>query len=107
MVLHSSDILVHCSLREGLARVLPQAMLCGKPVISFDIDGAKEVVNSQTGRLIEPQNIQHLTSACAELIADENVRKQLGVNGLNFVKEKFAPKTMVDKIEEVYKKIFF
>jgi hypothetical protein len=76
-------------------------------VISFDIDGAKEVVNSQTGRLIEPQNIQHLTSACAELIADENVRKQLGVNGLNFVKEKFAPKTMVDKIEEVYKKIFF
>ena len=33
MVLQSSDILVHCSLREGLARTLPQAMLCGRPAI--------------------------------------------------------------------------
>jgi glycosyltransferase involved in cell wall biosynthesis len=107
LVIHSSDILVHCSLREGLARVLPQAMLCGKPVISFDIDGAKEVVNSQTGRLIEPKNIQQLTSACAELIADKELRTKLGSNGREFVKEKFAPKQMIDKIEEVYKKIFF
>lgn len=105
LVIHSSDILVHCSLREGLARVLPQAMLCGKPVISFDVDGAKEVVNSQTGRLIEPENIQQLISACAELLADENLRKQLGENGRESVREKFAPKTMVDKIEEVYKKL--
>jgi glycosyltransferase involved in cell wall biosynthesis len=32
LTIHSSDILVHCSLREGLARVLPQAMLCGKSI---------------------------------------------------------------------------
>jgi glycosyltransferase involved in cell wall biosynthesis len=107
LVIHSSDILVHCSLREGLARVLPQAMLCGKPAISFDVDGAKEAVNSQTGRLIEPKNIQQLTSACAELIADKELRTKLGSNGREFVKEKFAPKQMIDKIEEVYKKIFF
>ncbi|GAH62478.1 unnamed protein product, partial [marine sediment metagenome] len=41
LAIQSSDILVHCSLREGLARTLPQAMLCGKPVVSFDVDGAK------------------------------------------------------------------
>jgi len=35
LAIHASDILVHCSLREGLARVLPQAMLCAKPVVSF------------------------------------------------------------------------
>ena len=28
LAIASSDILVHCSLREGLARTLPQAMLC-------------------------------------------------------------------------------
>ena len=105
LVLHSSDILVHCSLREGLARVLPQAMLCGVPAVSFDIDGAVEVVNGNTGRLVEPVNVKLLNEACEELIADENLRKQLGANGREFVKEKFAPKTMVDKIEEVYKKI--
>ncbi len=103
LVIQSSDILVHCSLREGLARVLPQAMLCGKPAISFDIDGASEVVNPDTGRLTEPENIEQLTAVCAELIADENLRIKLGSAGRELVKEKFSPKVMVDKIEQVYK----
>ena len=105
LAIQSSDILVHCSLREGLARTLPQAMLCGRPAISFDVDGAKEVVNENTGRLIEPKNIEQLTKACAELIEDEDLRKKLGENGRNSVKEKFAPETMVDTIEAVYRKL--
>ena len=105
LVLQSSDILVHCSLREGLARVLPQAMLCSKPAISFDIDGASEVVTPDTGRLVEPENTEQLTEVCAELIANENLRIKLGRTGGEFVREKFSPKTMVDKIEEVYKRL--
>jgi glycosyltransferase involved in cell wall biosynthesis len=115
LAIQSSDILVHCSLREGLARTLPQAMLCGKPAISFDVDGAREVVNENTGRLIapplrdrkglgEPKNVEQLINACAELIKDEGLRKRLGENGREFVREKFAPKTMVDTIEAVYRK---
>lgn len=105
LVIQSSDILVHCSLREGLARVLPQAMLCAKPAISFDIDGANEVVNPDTGRLVEPKNIEQLTEECAELIANENLRTELGLAAREFVKEKFSPKAMVDTIEKVYKKL--
>ena len=104
LAIQSSDILVHCSLREGLARTLPQAMLCGKPAVSFDIDGAREVVNENTGRLIEPQNVEQLTKACAELIEDENLRKKLGQAGREFVKEKFATEKMVDIIEALYLK---
>jgi len=103
--IQSSDILVHCSLREGLARTLPQAMLCGKPAISFDVDGAREVVNENTGRLIEPKNVEQLTKACAELIKDKDLRKKLGIQGREFVKQKFAPETMVDTIETVYRKL--
>jgi len=105
LAIQSSDILVHCSLREGLARTLPQAMLCGRPAISFDVDGAREVVNQNTGRLIEPKSIEQLTQACAELIKDENLRNKLGKTGREFVKEKFAPETMIDKIEAVYRKL--
>ena len=105
LAIQSSDILVHCSLREGLARTLPQAMLCGKPAISFDIDGAREVVNENTGRLIEPKNIEQLTKACAELIEDEELRKKLGEHGRESIKEKFAPEKMVDTIEAVYEKL--
>ena len=103
LVIQSSDILVHCSLREGLARVLPQAMLCGKAAVSFDIDAAAEVINPDTGRLVEPINVKQLTEVCAELIANENLRTRLGQAGREFVREKFAPEVMVDKIEQVYK----
>ena len=105
LAIHSSDILVHCSLREGLARVLPQGMLCGKPVVSFDIDGAKEVVNDETGILIEPEDTGQLIDACARLIEDHELRDQLGKNGRDSVIEKFAPETMVSVIEAVYSKL--
>jgi len=102
LAIQSSDILVHCSLREGLARTLPQAMLCSRPAISFDVDGAREVVNDGTGRLIEPKNVPQLTEACAELIADQTLRERLGRTGRESVTQKFAPDTMVDTIEAVY-----
>jgi len=103
LALHASDILVHCSLREGLARVLPQAMLCGKPVVSFDIDGAREVINDRTGRLIPPEDADALTAACEELIVDPRLRNRLGRAGRDSVIERFRPETMVDTIERVYR----
>ncbi len=105
LAIHSSDVLVHCSLREGLARVLPQAMLCAKPVVSFDIDGAREVVNENTGFLIEPENIDQLTAACEKLIDDPDLASRLGQNARESITQQFAPDTMVDVIEKVYNKL--
>ena len=105
LAIQSSDILVHCSLREGLARTLPQAMLCGRPAISFDVDGAREVVNDGTGRLVEPKDTRRLIEACAELIQDKALREKLGQTARESVKTKFAPDTMVDTIEAVYRKL--
>lgn len=102
LAIQSSEILVHCSLREGLARTLPQAMLCARPAISFDVDGAREVVNPNTGRLVEPKNVPQLVEACAELIQDRALRERLGRTAQESVKTKFAPDTMVDTIERVY-----
>jgi len=105
LAIQASDILVHCSLREGLARTLPQAMLCGRPAISFDVDGAREVVNETTGRLVEPKNVRQLIEACAELIADKALREKLGQTGRESVRTKFAPDTMVDTIVSVYRQL--
>jgi len=103
--IQSSDILLHCSLREGLARAIPQGMLCGKPAVSFDVDGAREVVNERTGRLVEPKNVEQLIKACGELIEDEDLRRRLGQAARESVKEKFAPETMVNTIENVYRNL--
>ena len=56
-LLNAVDAVIHPSLREGLARVLPQALLVGRPVISYDIDGAREVVIPETGFLLPPRDL--------------------------------------------------
>ena len=102
LVIHSSDILLHCSVREGLARAIVQGFLCGKPAVAFDLDGTPEVVNPDTGRLVEAGNIEQLVESCGELIADGELRDRLGAAGREFVKMKFAPAAMADTIQSVY-----
>ncbi|OXU14611.1 glycosyltransferase family 4 protein [Sedimentisphaera salicampi] len=104
LAVHSSDFLVHCSLREGLARVLPQAMLCGKPAVSFDIDGAAEVINDNTGRLIAPMDVEGLTRACTELAESPQLREKLGEEGRQNAVELFSPEKMIESIEKAYRR---
>jgi glycosyltransferase involved in cell wall biosynthesis len=105
VVMHASDIVVHCSLREGLARALPQAMLAGKPVVSFDIDGAREVVDQQTGVLLQPEDVGGLKVAIATLAASPEIRARLGSAGRRRCRDMFDHNRMVDQIEDLYGRI--
>lgn len=104
-VMSASDIVVHCSLREGLARTLPQAMLAGRPVISFDIDGAREVVDDSTGLLLEPGDVAGLVDAIEKLSRSPDLRGTLGAAGREKCREMFSHNHMVDQIEELYLRI--
>ncbi len=104
--MHASDFVVHCSLREGLARALPQAMLAGRSVVSYDVDGAAEVVHDgQTGMLLPPKDVDGLAVAITRLAEDAEMRARLGAAGRELVREKFAAETMVAEIEKVYQKL--
>ncbi len=100
------DVLVHTSLREGLARVLPQALAMGKPCVSFDIDGAPEVViPDQTGYLVRPGDSVGLADAIARLLDDLELRTRMGAAGRRKVDPAFRAETMVNEISKVYKKL--
>ena len=100
------DMLMHVSLREGLARALPQAMLAGKPVISYDIDGAKEVViEDQTGILLPPKSIQPLGDAILKLANDADLRTRLGLQGRLLCQERFGHQSMTKQIRRLYEQI--
>lgn len=97
------DLVVHTSLREGLARVLPQALAMGKPCVSFDIDGAPEVViPGKTGYLVQPGDSPGLTEAVSKLLADTDLRHQMGEAGRLRVDPDFRAETMVERIAEIY-----
>lgn len=104
-LLHASDILVHCSLREGLARALPQAMLAGLPVVSFDVDGAREVVDAETGILLEPKDSRGLALAISTLADCPPLRQKLGAAGRAKCREMFDHNRMVDRIEALYRRL--
>ena len=105
LVMHASDIVVHCSLREGLARALPQAMLAGKPVVSFDADGAREAVTADTGVLLEPGDVGGLVVAINTLAGSPETRARLGAAGRRRAEAMFDHDDMVDKIEAIYRRI--
>lgn len=100
------DLLLHVSLREGLARALPQAFLAGKPVISYDIDGAREVViDGKTGILLPPKSIEPLGQAILELANDASLRERMGQQGRLLCQEKFGHQAMTRQIRSLYQQI--
>jgi glycosyltransferase involved in cell wall biosynthesis len=100
------DIVVHTSLREGLARVLPQALIAGKPVVSYDVDGAREVViTGETGILLPPESVDELAEAICRLAADASLRERLGACGRERFTEPFRHEHMTSQLRALYERI--
>jgi len=100
------DIVVHASLREGLARVLPQALIAGKPVISYDIDGAREVtIDDRTGYLIPPRDTRQLSEAMVRLVGDPGLRREMGREGQRRFTERFDHQVMTRDIRRLYQQV--
>ena len=91
-LLGAIDAVVHPSLREGLARVLPQALLVGRPVISYDVDGAREVVLPETGILLAPRDLTGLAAAILRLAADPALRARDGPGRAAAVRRPVPPR---------------
>jgi len=105
-MISAMDVLVHVSLREGLARALPQALLAGKPVVSYDIDGAREVVTHEiTGLLVEPRNIGQLVRALLRCAADGDFRAACGGVGRESCRERFRHDVMTRHIRALYEEL--
>ena len=100
------DVLVHLSLREGLARALPQAMAAGRPVVAYDCDGANEVVrDNETGYLLQPGDLAGLRERLGRLAADPALRERLGRRGREVVRGSFGVEKMVDDLFALYLKL--
>jgi glycosyltransferase involved in cell wall biosynthesis len=86
-----------------LARVLPQGLIAGKPVISYDVDGAREVViPKQTGCLLSPRDVPGLVEAIVSLAADPARRERYGANGRKLCVERFRHQHMTHQLREIY-----
>ncbi len=102
----SMDLLAHLSLREGLPRALPQALACGKPVVAFDVDGAREVcLDGETGWLVRAGDATGLAEAVIRLLQDTELAHRMGSRGRELVQERFSEARMVQQLDELYRRL--
>ena len=103
----SMDLLVHLSLREGLPRAIPQALACGKPVVAFDVDGAREAcLDGQTGLLVRAEDGTALAGAVIRLLQDTSLAHTMGAQGRELVTERFSEARMVQQLDELYRRLW-
>ena len=97
------DVMVHASRWEGLARALVQGMLMEVPGVSFDNDGAPEVVvEGETGRLVRYGDVRGLADAVVELAGSVELRRRMGAEGRRRCLERFSAERMVGELEGLY-----
>lgn len=97
------DIVLHASRWEGLPRALVQGLLCEVPAVSFDNDGAPEVViPSETGMLVPLGDISRLGDAVIDLATNAELRRQMGREGRARCLVQYDWRTMVEQLEAKY-----
>ncbi len=103
-----SSCVVLPSYREGAGRSLLEAMAMGKPIITTDSPGCREVcLDGINGFLVKPRDAESLAQAMEKFLGlSEKEREEMGKRGRALVLEKFDVKKVVEFYFKVIEKIF-
>lgn len=78
-LLESSDVFVLPSYNEGLPMALLEAMSWKLPVLTTPVGGIPEIIiHNETGLLVEPGNVEELSTLMKTLIDNKTIRQKLG-----------------------------
>lgn len=113
-MVRAMDVLCHPSEREGLPRTVPQALLCGVPVVASDTDGTREVCldpftdtsipNARmTGRLFPVGHADRLRAGVRWMYEHPDQRARLGEQGRALCAHAFSAEVMIAALEIVYR----
>lgn len=95
-----ADFFILPSWSEGMPVALLEAMACGLPVIATNVGGIPEIVNEDTGVLVEPKKPRELARGIMSALSKNWDRKFIGEYAKNYTLEKNAEKTL-----GVYRKV--
>ena len=97
------DALAHPSMREGLPRTVPQALLAGVCPVAYDVDGTGEVCREmETGRLVKAGDVASLREAIVWCAENGVARHALAARGREECLGAFPAEVMIRRLDEVY-----
>lgn len=101
-----SHIIVLPSYREGLPKVLAEAAACGRAVITTDVAGCRDAIESgSTGILVPVKNAKALADAIEDLIVNPQKRKEMGAAGRVLAEEAFDVRKIVSEHLSIYREL--
>jgi glycosyltransferase involved in cell wall biosynthesis len=96
--LYAADVVVQPSRWEGLPFSALEALACGRPVVSSDVDGLAEVVRPGTGAAVAPAAIGH---EILRRFADPARAEAEGRAAAQFVRREFDERETFARLAEV------
>lgn len=98
--LKQADVFVMPSLNEGMSNAILEAMACGLPIITTDVGGSKELINSN-GLVVKKESAAELRSAIDLLKNDSTLRSKMGKES-TLQAEKFSWKNVALSYLNIY-----
>lgn len=99
----NSSMLVLTSNYEPFGLVIPEAMSCGLPVVSFDCPyGPRDIItDGEDGYLVQPGDCETFTDKICYLIEHPEERKKMGKNAINSA-QRYKPEKIMPIWIELY-----
>lgn len=100
------DLFALSSLWEGLPRALVQAGIVGLPVVTFDVEGAWEVVKEgKTGYIVPSRDVDSLVARLDFLLSNPRLAERMGREAQRGLAEEWRAEKMVQEIEAIYREL--
>ena len=101
-ILASLDISVLTSSSESLSNAILESMAAGVPVVAGRVGGNPELVASDRGTLVAPNDDRAFADAIERLLRDAAMRTEFGRNAKQFAEANFALEQMRQRHEALY-----
>lgn len=85
--LNAADVFVLPTLKEGCCNAVIEAMACGLPIISSDLDFNYDVLNSENSIMVNPNSIEEIAKAIMILYVDYKKREKYASGAIESSKE--------------------
>lgn len=104
-LMQRSAVIAVASRHEGLVRSMIEAMSCARPVVSFDVCSAREVLEQQSdgaGTVVNMGDHEAMADAIIRYIRTPGLAASAGTKGCSTAARLFDPEAVVSRYERIY-----
>jgi len=91
------------SYREGVPKTLIEAAACGRPIVTSDVPGCREVVRQgENGLLVPARDAGALAEVLMGLLQSPEMRREMGICSRKIAEKKFSMELVISQTFAVY-----